>query len=440
MTEVPRELFQTDLHVYGWSDGEVQLEQFKQGGESFSALITVLDRNDNLLEHSRVNLIAPQTRKGLAKTLSGGRPDLLKTWEERLLHITYTSGVKWREGGSVLRKLADVKVDKTLPAFLMPPIVIEKGVVVVYGDGSAGKSMLTLAWLLTVCTGHPFTGMLPTRTGPVVYFDWEDNEDTIKERAEAMCAAVGVPFPQNFYYREMDRPIGAGEERVRREIEETGAVAAVFDSMGMMLGGDPSDPVLVIPAVNVLKRAGISCLGIHHLSAAAASSSELKDKQKAYGSVYARNGARSQWLIERFQEEEADEGFLYAFQTKVNRGKKSRPMAWHISYENDDLGYLSRLTYTPRDAGDYYDRLKADKPAASLTVAEAVEQVLSASDSAVTFTYTVKGLTERVCRLTNRNVSEATVRTVLNRDRKFVAVKRDGDTFWGLRSDREDGE
>jgi ribosomal protein L16/L10AE len=35
-------------------------------------------------------------------------------------------------------------------------------------------------------------------------------------------------------------------------VEENSVVCAAFDSMGMMLGGDPSDPVLVIPAVNVM--------------------------------------------------------------------------------------------------------------------------------------------------------------------------------------------
>lgn len=428
------EQFQTDLHVYAWRDSyEVQLEQFKQGGESFSALVTVL-HGDDLKEHSRVNLIAPQTRTSLAKKLSRG-PEGVKEWEERLVYISWTSGVKWREGGSVLRRLADVVVDKTRPAFLVQPLVIERGVSIIYGDGSAGKSMVTTALLLTIATGHPFLGITPTRMGPVLDFDWEDNEETKKERAQAMCEAVGLPFPTNYFYREMDRPVGAGEERIRREIEETGAVAAAFDSMGMMLGGDPSDPVLVIPAVNVMKRSGIACLGIHHLSAAAASSSELKDKQKAYGSVYARNGARSQWLVERFQEEEADEGYLYLFQTKVNRGKKSRPLAWHISYENDDQGYLSRLTYSERSAADYYDRLRAEKPPAELTVTEALEQLLEAEQS---HSFTVKALSDRVGRLTHKNVSEAVVRNKLNLGTQFASMKKDGETFWGLRSNRED--
>lgn len=440
-----RSLFQTDLHAFKWKDGsEIQLEQFKSGSESFSALVTALDGDKNLIAHERMNLIAERTRSSAARSLSKRWPRVTEAeWSDRFLEIAYTSGVKWREGGSQLVRLSEVELNRTLPSLLLPPVVIERGVVIIYGDGSAGKSMVVLALMLSVCTGHPILGLSPTRTGPVIYFDWEDNEQTLRERAEAICAAAGIPFPDNFFYREMDRPIAAGEERIRREVEETGAVCAAFDSMGMMLGGDPSDPVLVIPAVNVMKRTGIACLGIHHLSAAAAGSSDLRDKQKAYGSVYARNGARSQWLVERFQEEEADEGFLYLFQTKVNRGKKSRPLSWRIAYESDGNGYLTNLHYEPRTGdvmAEYLDRKRETQPQADITVPEAVEQFLSKRN----LQYLESALMNEVIRIRGRSMTVQTLRNRLNEMRKrgevfrFENANEPHDPFWGLASGRDD--
>ena len=56
-------------------------------------------------------------------------------------------------------------------------------------------------------------------------------------------------------------------------------------------------------------------LGLHHISAEQAKSSDLRDVQKGYGSVYIRSAARLQWFIKRFQEEEADTGDIYLLNT-----------------------------------------------------------------------------------------------------------------------------
>lgn len=445
MTEQPiKTAFFTDQHAYAWADqSEVQLEAFKAGSETFTALVTVIDENENVVEFETVNLRAGQTRKRFAKELAKWRGSE-DVWDERLRIIAYTSSRRWAEGASSLVRLTDIEVDYTQPSLLLPPFIPESGVVVDYGDGSAGKSMFELAKLLTIATGHPFLGLLPTRTGPVSYFDWEDSGQTIRERAQALCDAAGIAVPENFHYREMDRPVTAGEERIRREIEETQAICAVFDSIGMMLGGDPSDPVLVIPAVNVMKRTGIACIGIHHLSAEAAKSTDLKDKQKGYGSVYVRNGARSQWFIDRFQEEEADEGYLYAFQTKVNRGKKSKPLAWHISYENDAQGYLRGLTYTQRSASDYFTRLKQNQPPESMTVMDAIRSFLTRRTAAGTALYPVETITAGVIEMRGQEVSEQVVINKLNEGKKvgefvnFPSEENPRKRLWAVASHRED--
>jgi len=787
VSEPTSERFVTDLHVYDWPDAQVQLSGFKRGSESFSALVTVVDTNERLINFETVNLLAGRTRASFAKSLATGATNATE-WEDRLKYVAYTSLTEWAEGSSQLVVLTDIIVDYSIAPMLLPPLVPASGVVVMYGDGSAGKSMFILAILLTICTGHPFLGVKPERIGPVIYFDWEDSAQTIRERAEALCKAAGVELPATFHYREMDRPVSAGEERIRREVEETKAVCAAFDSMGMMLGGDPSDPVLVIPAVNVMKRIGIPAIGIHHLSAEAAKSTDLRDKQKGYGchsadteiltrsgwkrhgeyvegeeiltydssseryvwdvpsevhvypyrgemhlyakrsmnllvtpnhrmlvrpvhgnrtgrpskwsqdwqfvesqnlnatpirvpymaewpdegepvetiaglpanpvialtgyfasegswhkgaapvitqgdgpvadaiaeafaaagvpfhrtvviptrekdhatinhfrallrsgagralqgwlrkcgghswekripiddaltwskdqrlallsalmdgdghwwglhgayattsvgladdvqrlalsvgyaasvrtepanenrqrytvdihrrfrsslfmipsaknsrqvveyngfvycftvasgayvtrregkiavsgnSVYVRNGARSQFFIDRFQEEEADEGFIYAFHTKVNRGKKSKPLAWHISYENDAQGFLRGLTYTPKSASDYIDRLKKQQPPGEMSVMDAIRAFLVRRTSAGTALYPVEEITIGVNEIRGKEVSEQVVINKLNEGKRlgefvnFPSQANPRKRVWAVASQREE--
>lgn len=452
MPDDVRTQFLTDLHAYRWADGiELHLEKFKEGSESFSALVTCLyardpDEEDPMLISAgkRLNFHADRTVSSFAKSLSyrckqSGAPDVTQaTWETRLENVAYQSWGQYQEGSSKLVRLSDVTIDRSKPSYLLHPLITDRGVVILYGDSSAGKSMLVEAIVLSIATGVPILGLTPTLVGPVGYFDWEDSEETARERVEAMCAAFDMPVPDNFLYRAMDRSVIAGETRIRREVEEQGMVAAVFDSMGVMLNGDPSDPTLVIPAVNVMRRIGVPAIGLHHLSGQQAASTSLADKQKPYGSVYARSGARSQWLIERFQEEGASEGYVYLFNTKVNRGPKAKPLSWMVEYENGADTYLARLRYSTRSASDYFDRLKAETPAQDKSIRDVLEDVFARSMGTA---YPLATLTEKVSRIKGET-SPQTVRNKLGelvKNGTLVSFKGEsGNMVWALKSDRTD--
>jgi hypothetical protein len=429
-----------DLHAYGWGNVELQLEQFRDKGDTFNTLVTLLQMTDAgpiVRYYAANNLLAERTVTALAKKFASRVGGTSSEWEDRLVAVAKETVDQYRDGQSVLQRLSDIEVDRTKPAYVLYPLIAENGLTIQYGDSSVGKSFVVGAQLLSVCTGYPFLGMEPKVTGPVIYFDWEDNAETIRERMEALCEGAGIPVPDNFHYRQMDRSIISGQARIRREVEETGAVVAVFDSMGEMLGGDPSDTTLVIPAVNVLKRLGCAAVGIHHLSAEQAASTDIRRKQKPYGSVYARSGARLQWLIERIQEEEADEGDIYMFNTKINRGKKSRPLSWNLRYESDENDYLQVLRYTPRSAGDFFDRVREETAPADLTVKDAIERVLSGAKGAGV---SYDGLLLHVNRMRGRQTTLATIQAKVSELVKAgtcVRIAADGGPFIALRSDRE---
>lgn len=451
----PQTQFLTDLHAYRWADGvEVQLEKFKEGGDSFSALVTVIHSSDPgeanpmlIAAGRRINFHADRTVSGMAKSLSyrckqSGVPIEQADWEQRLEGIAWESWKQYQEGSSRLVRLSEVTVDRSKPAFILAPLIPDNGVTIQYGDSSSGKSMFVEAEVLSVCTGKPILGIEPAKVGAVAYFDWEDSEETARERVEAMCEAFEMPVPDNFLYRAMDRSILAGEARIRREVEEHGVVLAVFDSMGVMLNGDPSDPTLVIPAVNVMRRIGVPAVGLHHLSGQQAASKSLADKQKPYGSVYARSGARKQWLLERFQEEEADEGYIYLFNTKVNRGPKSKPMSWQITYENDtQTHYLRSLRYSQRSASDYFDRIK-DEESSSIGPSSKVRDILvSIFESSGGTAYPLETLVMKVARVRGET-SEQTIRNKLGdlvKDGFLVSFMGESKrVVWALRAVRGD--
>jgi len=441
MSEAPRTTFNTDLHGYRWSDGvEIRLTRFsedREGGVKAHVTFAHGPANDlELITNGALNLSAMSTRKTLAKDLADRHPLTVKEWMERLDYVCGRSSKEYEEGASTLLNMADVEIDRSQSMYLLPPLLPENTVTIDYGDSGRGKSTFVLAQLLTVATGHPFLGIRPTFTGPVTYFDWEDHEGPLRARMEALCEGAGVDFPTNVHYRAVDRPLATGEARVKREIEQTKSVLVAVDSMGMAMGGDPSDNNLVIPAANAMRRLRTTVLGIHHLSAAQAESTDLRAKQRPYGSKYAGAAARSTWLLESIFEEGDEESHLYAFHTKVNHGPRSRPLSWAVNIQSDEHGFPSSIVYTPRSAADYFDRIRsqqAEHAPASLTIPNAIERVMERER--FTRGFSAKMLAREVTNLRGKEVDEHSIRTVLARDGRF---EKSSDGFWGRKSERDD--
>lgn len=448
MPHDPVPVFYTDLHMYRWPDGvEVHVEDFKDSTETFSCLVSAYWRADAtrddpvVIDDDRLNFLASRSVSGLAKSLAGqcGRGELPAVsetvWKERLKYVGRASRVQFRNGSEPLLRAGEIVVDFSVPSYLVPPLVAGSGATLWIADSSAGKSMLATALGVSVASGHPVLGITPTKTGPVIFYDWEDNEETWEERVEAICKGAGIEIPSNYLYRRLTRTLVSGSVRIRRESEEEGAILVIVDSIGESLGADPSKPEFVLPAMNVLKQLPCPVLGLHHISAEQAKSSDLRDVQKGYGSVYIRSAARLQWFIKRFQEEEADTGDIYMHNTKVNRGKKSRALAWTVTYENGASGHLEALRYDTRSASDYFDRLREDTPAEDLTISDAIIQILEAGNGDA---YSHEGLLKHVTRLRGRETTIATIRSkVAELVRRGIVIKvegKEGGSFYGLRS------
>ena len=193
--------------------------------------------------------------------------------------------------------------------------------------------------------------------GKTAYYDFEDGSGTHAERLHALAKGFNVS-PDGVFYRQMDRSLAHSKERILDEIQEHDLKAVVIDSLGMGAGGDPSDAALILQAMNACKSFNIPVLTLSHLAKSAlADNASASAKESSYGSVYAGNSVRNQWLIEKKQDEEEDP-VVYLTHTKVNRGPKRPMKAYEVTFNNDDsfrlvsARYQDCLLYTspsPRD-------------------------------------------------------------------------------------------
>ena len=161
--------------------------------------------------------------------------------------------------------LLDPNVDPSLfDKFLLDPLIAGRGVTVMYGEGGMGKSLLGLAAAFSVASGWPVFGQVPTKVGPVVYFDYEDDSLLHDIRLNALMRGFKYDqLPNPIYHKSLVAKVSSAQAGMRRTIAETGAVLAVLDSIGMGRGGDahgPEDTIRMFRALRCPSACAGSCV------------------------------------------------------------------------------------------------------------------------------------------------------------------------------------
>jgi len=428
--KTPRTSFLPHLHTYSFEDGiTVQLGKFEDRRDGLTAEATFLC-DGTLIQFGKLNLSSAAARKTQAKTLAESHPAVkLADWTDALLNITYTSTEQWRTGTEPVVDLATVEMDYEREVSLLEPLIPLDGIVVDFGDGSAGKSLFVLAQLATIASGKPILGMSPTETGNVLLCDWEDSPATHHERLAAVCAGANITIPEgSFLYQRMDRSLIDSLSRLQKDIKEHDIKCIAIDSLGMACGGDPSDAQLIIQSMVAAQQLGIPTIMIHHISA------EMKGKEseRPYGSIYVRNAARMLFRLDKKQELDLDESKVYVTNTKANRGRLRSRMAWDVEFVNDDKEHMQSVTYTRALANDYEEEMK--KPANQMSVKDFLIQTF---DENPTSAYSVARLKDLIKEDLGKEIKENSLRNTLSRGKNeglFYIYKTDdnGTNWWQL--------
>ena len=424
----PRTNFLPHLHTYTFEDGiTVQLGKFEDRRDGLTAEAT-FSCNGTLIQFGKLNLSSAAARKTQAKTLAESHPEIkLPDWSDALLNITYTSTEQWRTGTEPVVDLATIEMDYEREVSLLEPLIPLDGIVVDFGDGSAGKSLFVLAQLATIASGQPILGVTPSETGNVLLCDWEDSPATHHERLAAVCAGAKVAIPEgSFLYQRMDRPLIDSLPRLQKDIKEHDIKCIAIDSLGMACGGDPSDAQLIIQSMVAAQQLSIPTIMIHHISA------EMKGKEseRPYGSIYVRNAARMLFRLDKKQEMDLDESKVYVTNTKANRGRLRSRMAWDVEFENDDKEHMLSVTYTRSLASDYENEMK--KPTNTTSVKDFLIQEFEESPHTSLSVKQIQGL---LVRERGTSPKENSIRNTLSRGRAeglFTVVRtgEDGVQYW----------
>lgn len=312
-------------HVYSHKDGRTNAE------------ILILHRNgtgSRYLNRTHMNLLASPTRKKFAKEMEErleGPP-----WEEMIERMAFDVLAMDRAGEPVMEITTSDEIVE--PRHLIYPMVPERQPTIIYGPGSAGKSLfcLILGIQAFLPGSSPHLGLKADRAVPFLYLDWETDEGEITYRTQ--CLQAGLKLPEIFFhYRRCALPLADDLEQVQRVVLDKGIGLVICDSLGLACGGDLNQAEPAIRFYGALRQLGTTSLITAH---------EAKDETSAgkgpYGNVYFLNLARSVWRIKKAQVAGEDNYKIILKHTKVNSGKLQKPLGYDLSFGKGLIG-VSRI-------------------------------------------------------------------------------------------------
>jgi hypothetical protein len=254
--------------------------------------------------------------------------------------------------------------------YLINPIVPAGSPVVLFADGSSGKSYLSMRWAIAVAGGPPFPGM-PTRRGPVLFIDYEDTAEAFKFRINRLLAAAdcdpdALDLPIH-YWNARGIPLPDQIDAIRRKVERDGIVFVIVDAAADACGGEPEKAEIALRYFNALSRLpdGVATLTIAHVTNIAAKNGA----DRPFGSAYWHNRPRRTWTVVRVQEEESDIVDIGLYCKKTNDSRKPKPLGLRLTFtatggpvliEPSELALVPELEARRPIKSRIYDLLKRE--------------------------------------------------------------------------------
>jgi RecA-family ATPase len=139
-------------------------------------------------------------------------------------------------------------------SFLVEPLIPDRTVTMLTGDGGVGKSKLVSQLAIAVAMGSEWIGTHPKR-GPVLFLSAEDDEDEIHRRLSEICEASGFDLADLtdlhlVLLAGQDAVLGAPSQRsgavqgtplwrkLREAVAEIGPVLIILDTLADIFGGN----------------------------------------------------------------------------------------------------------------------------------------------------------------------------------------------------------
>jgi len=323
--------------TYHWPEAgiTVKVDNPLRTSSSCKCVVTVEDMDGCIFAPASIDFLSVSSRSGLIRTLVDQRP---LDWRNIVETVTWNV-LDYLSGNDSVVSLNDY-IDSDIPKWLLEPFILGDGATILFGQGGLGKSLLALAAMITLDTGHKILGSSKsTLMCRGMYLDWEDSAETQGERYNMLMRGIGKT-PNHDYeplHRRCNSPLQEILPRIHSEIERHGINYLVIDSAALACGGAPDNSDSALSFFNALNRLKLPGLVIAH---------QTKDVNKPYpfGSIFWHNSARCTWEIKSKNSPGENSIPIILVNQKSNRGSKHSRIGYEVHFDepNKSIRILSR--------------------------------------------------------------------------------------------------
>lgn len=284
---------------------------------------------------------------------------------------------------------AFLKVDRSVRAseieapddlsFVIPDMVADDGLSILFGAGSAGKTFLLMRAALSVSLGLGYLGR-STEQRNVLYIDCETGRKTFGFRMRRICEGLGLDQSAAgnvFYWWAAGIPLEDQVDAIKRCCEENRIGFICLDHIAAACGGDASEQAVASRFSRAHGKLGIPMLALAHITGQAATDPE--QARRPFGSIFWENNARRTIFVLRQQEDESPVADLGLYPRKVNDG--GRPAAFGATITFDDPSGPISVEPTPLRGAGILNRVRGAEHQIfdALTYPMTVEEICEAT-------------------------------------------------------------
>lgn len=309
---------------------QVDVDDVRQKSGEWMAYMTVrypAPGYDPHLFEGNHNLSALQGRTSLVRHLTSRVSSV--DWT-KYLEVACVLTIRAEREGEPFVAASDLPQEER-PFWLIEPVVRVGLPTIIFGDGGAGKSTTALMLASTVLSGMEIAGFQPLWTAPVLYLDWETDQEEINDSLNALRTGHNLNIPDIYYRREI-WPLSQTVRQVKKFIDEKAVQLTVVDSIGAACGGEPESAEVTLRFFQAVRSLGCACLCISHIT-------KEGSKGKPFGSAYMHNSARLTFELRRHQLPEDSVMHLGLYHTKANKGGMRRPMGLRVEFGEGSIRF-----------------------------------------------------------------------------------------------------
>jgi hypothetical protein len=273
-----------------------------------------------------INLLSVSGREALRRQLEQVHPDL--PWAA-LINGAFVQLRTACFGADPSLDLATVEARSPDTRYRVETLLPEGQATVFLGDGSTGKTYISLMLALSIATGEPLLGLdvIPAR---VLFVDYETDAENLRFRLDRLLAGFGLSWQPGLvdYWAAKGRPFPDIVDAVRQKVRQDDIGLVIIDSAAAACGGEPEKAEIALTYFNSLARLGVTTQTIAHVT-------KDSDDRKPFGSVFWHNMARATWYVKRVQDEGEDMIHVGMFHRKSNDARLAKPLGLRIAFEGE---------------------------------------------------------------------------------------------------------